>query len=120
MKYPPQLTEKHFLAMIGLSEAKVWDEIIKTDVPFSLSDAERSFLIEEEITEFRWSDALDKAEAFFRDKNPSGKIYFKKNRTSSYGKLYVTNWGDDLGKVVGYFEPKADKQKEEMMKRMFG
>ena len=92
MKYPPQLTEKHFLAMIGLSEAKVWDEIIKTHVPFSLSDAERSFLIEEEITEFRWSDALDKAEAFFKDKSPSGKIYFKKNRTSSSGKLYVTSF----------------------------
>ena len=28
--------------------------------------------------------------------------------------------GDDLGKVVGYFEPKVDKQKEEMKKRMFG
>ena len=33
MKYPPQLTEKHFLAMIGLSEARVWDEIIKTFIP---------------------------------------------------------------------------------------
>ena len=88
MKYPPQLTEKHYLAMIGLSEAKVWDEIIKTHVPFSLSDAERSFIIEEEITEFRWSDALDKAEAFLRDKSPSGKIYFKKNREQNFRWLF--------------------------------
>ena len=63
---------------------------------------------------------MEKAEAFFKDKSPSGKIYFKKNRTSSYGKLYVTDWGYDLGNVVGYFEPKVDKQKEEMKKRMFG
>ena len=42
MKYPPQLTEKHFLAMIGLSEAKVWDEIIKTHAPFSLLSADYS------------------------------------------------------------------------------
>ena len=36
------ITEKHFLAMIGLSEAKVWDEIIKTYVPFSLLSADYS------------------------------------------------------------------------------
>ena len=28
--------------MIGLSEAKVWDEIIKTHVPFSLLSADYS------------------------------------------------------------------------------
>ena len=42
MKYPPQLTEKHFLAMIVLSEAKVWGEIIKTHVPFYLLSADYS------------------------------------------------------------------------------
>ena len=119
MTYPPKLTDKHFYAVAGLSASKMWCPIIKTHVPFRLSSAEQSYFLEEEVTEFRWEQALEESEEFLKRKHPSGRIYFKRNRSNDNGKLYSMEWGDEIGQVVGWFEPKADKQKEEMKKRMF-
>ena len=115
------LKPKHYYAILHLSEPKMWDATIAAYVPFQLSEAEFTYIVEEEITEAYWNEALEEAYSYLKKEHPTEKLYHKRSRTSEKGKLYVMNLSNERGQVSCHFSRKRDKREqfEETKKRLF-
>ena len=115
------LKPKHYYAILHLSEPKMWDATIAAYVPFQLSEAEFTYIVEEEITEAHWNEALEEAYNYLKQEHPTEKIYHKRSRTSEKGKLYVMNLSNELGQVSCHFSRIRDKREHmlEERKRLF-
>jgi hypothetical protein len=115
------LKPKHYYAILHLSEPKMWDATIEAYVPFQLSEAEFTYVVEEEIGEANWNEALEEAYNYLKQEHPTEKIYHKRSRTSEKGKLYVMNLSNELGQVSCHFSRIRDKREQmlEERKRLF-
>ncbi len=115
------LKPKHYYAILHLSEPKMWDTTIAAYVPFQLSEAEFTYIVEEEITEANWNEALEEAYSYLKKEHPTEKIYHKRSRTSEKGKLYVMNLSNELMQIGCYFSHIRDKHEQmvEERKRLF-
>lgn len=89
---------KHFYAVLGLSEPKVYDSVVGAYVPFQLSEAEHQFLVEEQIGD-NLPEIVSKAFDYFETEHPSGRIYYKRSRWTPTAKLYALNVNEALQQV---------------------
>ena len=85
----PCFEPKHYFALVGLSEPKVYDDVVGAHVPFKLSEAERKYFMEESITDEQMEFAMSEAKHFFKTNYPNGHIYYKKSRWSISSPLHV-------------------------------
>jgi hypothetical protein len=90
---------KHYFALVGLSEPKVYDDVVGAHVPFKLSEAERKYFMEESITDEQMNYAMNEAQHFFKSNYPNGHIYYKKSRWSISSPLHVLSINKQLNGV---------------------
>lgn len=91
-----KLNEKHFYALLGLSEPKIPDEVVGASVPFKLSNAERQFMLEESELAKDVESAIEAAHQFFAKSFPRGFIYFKNSRFYRAGVLKTLKYEETL------------------------
>jgi hypothetical protein len=95
----PTFEPKHFFALVGLSEPKVYDDVVGAHVPFKLSEAEQKYLTEESITDEQMDYAMSEAQHYFQRNYPNGHIYYKKSRWSITSPLHVLSISRQLNRV---------------------
>lgn len=95
----PDLQQRHYYALVGLSVPTVFDEVVGSHVPHKLSQAEYEYMIEEtEIAEdLKW--AVSQSELYLTEAHPNGKVYYKNSRWSNTAPLRVLSISQSLYEV---------------------
>ena len=98
-KQNPELEQRHYYAMLGLSTPTIFDDVVGAYVPHKLSSAEEEFMLEHSALaeDFNW--ALDEAEKYFQTEFPTDKVYYKNSRWSMSSPLQVLSVSQKLFSV---------------------
>ena len=92
----PELENRHYFALLGLSEPTMYDEVVGSQVPFKLSEAAQEFIVEQSITNEHLEYAVEQAEKFFNNSYPNARSYFKNSRWSTVSPLRVKSISKEL------------------------